>query len=238
MLHKAQEGVKGGTLAGGSPFAGGPRRPQPVRTSITSVVNARRAGGWNPAPTRGLEERGKAGGGRREGSSRTPTPTGPCGTGRVPRDLLRDHHTFGQGLAKRCDAGGDRDSGTSGTPSPTGRARVFTLAGMSCTVLVYGVAKGRGPIPARTSVYHAPHIEIKKRPSGAFSPFPRRGAPKLQSSAERTPQRPSGTSHASGRGGWVPKPHGGATTPSAFLWGSTPFLWARPKKWGGTGRLR
>src|SRR5699024_1386873 len=22
---------------------------------------------------------------------------------------------------------------------------------------------------------------------------------------------------------------------SALLWGSTPFLWARPKKWGGTG---
>ena len=29
MLKDAQEGVKGGTLAGGSPFAGGPRRPQP-----------------------------------------------------------------------------------------------------------------------------------------------------------------------------------------------------------------
>ena len=28
MLKEAQEGVKGGTLAGGSPFAGGPRRPQ------------------------------------------------------------------------------------------------------------------------------------------------------------------------------------------------------------------
>ena len=28
--HKAQEGVKGGTLAGGPPFAGGPRRPQPL----------------------------------------------------------------------------------------------------------------------------------------------------------------------------------------------------------------
>ena len=27
--RQAQEGVKGGTLAGGSPFAGGPRRPQP-----------------------------------------------------------------------------------------------------------------------------------------------------------------------------------------------------------------
>ena len=29
MLNEAQEGVKGGTLAGGSPFAGGLRRPQP-----------------------------------------------------------------------------------------------------------------------------------------------------------------------------------------------------------------
>ena len=31
FAKEAQEGVKGGTLAGGSPFAGGPRRPQPVR---------------------------------------------------------------------------------------------------------------------------------------------------------------------------------------------------------------
>ena len=54
------------------------------------------------------------------------------------------------------------------TPFPTGLARVFTLAGMSCTVLVYGVAKGRGPIPARTSVYHTPHIEIKNAPPGRF----------------------------------------------------------------------
>ena len=42
------------------------------------------------------------------------------------------------------------------------------MAGMSCTVLVYGVAKGRGPIPARTSVYHTPHIEIKNAPPGRF----------------------------------------------------------------------
>ena len=41
---EAQEGVKGGTLAGGSPFAGGPRRPQPLRTVVTPVVNERRAG--------------------------------------------------------------------------------------------------------------------------------------------------------------------------------------------------
>ena len=52
VLYASQSagGGKGGTLAGGSPFAGGPRRPQPVR-------------------------RRGAGGGRRKGSSRTPTPT-------------------------------------------------------------------------------------------------------------------------------------------------------------------
>ena len=53
MLKEAQEGVKGGTLAGGSPFAGGLSRPQPLRTSITSVVNARRAG-VEPRPYGGV----------------------------------------------------------------------------------------------------------------------------------------------------------------------------------------
>ena len=48
--HKAQEGVKGGTLAGGSPFAGGLSRTQPSR-------------------------RRGAGGELRKGSSGTPTPT-------------------------------------------------------------------------------------------------------------------------------------------------------------------
>ena len=50
LCSQSAGGGKGGTLAGGSPFAGGPRRPQP----------ARRRG---------------AGGELREGSSRTPTPT-------------------------------------------------------------------------------------------------------------------------------------------------------------------
>ena len=50
--HKAQEGVKGGTLAGGSPFAGGPRRPQTLRfTDARSYPVPGR--GWNPAPTGG-----------------------------------------------------------------------------------------------------------------------------------------------------------------------------------------
>ena len=74
--HKAQEGVKGGNPRRGvPPLRAAPlSRPQPVRTSITSVVNARRAG-VEPRPYRGLEDRGEAGGGRRKGSPRTPTPT-------------------------------------------------------------------------------------------------------------------------------------------------------------------
>ena len=39
MLKEAQEGVKGGTLAGGPPFAGGSRRPQPVRAAVGLAVD-------------------------------------------------------------------------------------------------------------------------------------------------------------------------------------------------------
>ena len=52
VLHKAQEGVKGGTLAGGPPFAGGPRRPQPVRVAVAQAIIRRRAG-VEPRPYRG-----------------------------------------------------------------------------------------------------------------------------------------------------------------------------------------
>ena len=38
-----------------------------------------------------------------------------------------------------------------------------------------------------------------------------------------------------GRGGWD-RTSPVAAPKSAFLWGSTPFLFARAKKWGGTGR--
>ena len=73
MLKEAQEGVKGGTLAGGSPFAGGPRRPQPLRRH--NAGGERTPGGGGTPPLRGLAERGEVGGGRRKGSSGTPTPT-------------------------------------------------------------------------------------------------------------------------------------------------------------------
>ena len=48
--------------------------PQPPRTAVTPVVNARRAG-VEPRPYEGLEERGEVRGDLRQGSSRTPTPT-------------------------------------------------------------------------------------------------------------------------------------------------------------------
>ena len=51
-----------------------PAAPQPPRTAVTPVVNERRAG-VEPRPYEGLEERDKVGGGRRKGSSGTPTPT-------------------------------------------------------------------------------------------------------------------------------------------------------------------
>ena len=48
--NEAQEGVKGGTLAGGSPFAGGLSRPQPVRRQVI-----RRRSWVEPRPYEGLE---------------------------------------------------------------------------------------------------------------------------------------------------------------------------------------
>ena len=50
--HKAQEGVKGGTLAGGSPFAGGLSRPQPVR--FTDAHSHPTPGGDGTPPLRGV----------------------------------------------------------------------------------------------------------------------------------------------------------------------------------------
>ncbi len=39
FANEAQEGVKGGTLAGGSPFAGGLSRPQPMRAAVGLAVD-------------------------------------------------------------------------------------------------------------------------------------------------------------------------------------------------------
>ena len=48
MLNEAQEGVKGGTLAGGSPFAGGLSRPQLLRFTDARSNPAPGGGGTPP----------------------------------------------------------------------------------------------------------------------------------------------------------------------------------------------
>ena len=52
MLKEAQEGVKGGTLAGGSPFAGGSAARSPRDTAGPTVI-LRRAG-VEPRPYEGV----------------------------------------------------------------------------------------------------------------------------------------------------------------------------------------
>ena len=121
---KRRRGSKGEPSPGVPPLRAAPAARSP-RDAVAPVVNERRAG-MDPRPYRGLEERGEVGGGRTLGSSGTPTPTGPCGTGRVPRDILQDHPTPGR--EDRGEACRNHSSGTSGTPSPTGRVRLHTSA--------------------------------------------------------------------------------------------------------------
>ena len=125
LCSQSAGGGQRGNPRRGFPLCGRPKPP--AAPTIYERQQSSDAGrGWDPAPTRGLEERGEVGGGRRKGSSRTPTPTGPCGTGRVPRDILQDHPTPGR--EDRGEAGRNHSSGTSGTPSPTGRVRLHTSA--------------------------------------------------------------------------------------------------------------
>ena len=95
MLKEAQEGVKGGTLAGGSPFAGGP-----AARSLCAPP-----WGWRWTNVRVVEDA---------------DPYGGWETARVPRDIPREHPAPGR---ERGEAGVDREGGTSRTPSPTGLVR-------------------------------------------------------------------------------------------------------------------
>ena len=104
MLKEAQEGVKGGTLAGGSPFAGGLRRPQPLRSAVGRAVNERQAR-VEPRPYEGLEKRGEVGDGRTLRVVEDADPYGGWETGHVPHNIPRDHPTPGRGSAERSDAG-------------------------------------------------------------------------------------------------------------------------------------
>ena len=94
--HKAREGVKGGTLAGGPPFAGGSAARSPCAPPW----------GWRWTKERVVEDA---------------DPYGGWETGHVPHNMPRDHPTPGRGPVERGGVGGNLSSGTSGTPSPTGQ---------------------------------------------------------------------------------------------------------------------
>ena len=70
---EAQEGVKGGPSPGVPPLRAASAARSPCDLRTPAVI--RRRAGVEPRPYRGLAERGRVGGGRRKGSSRTPTPT-------------------------------------------------------------------------------------------------------------------------------------------------------------------
>ena len=73
MLTKRRRGSKGETSPGVPPLRAAPAARSPCDLRTSAVI--RRRAGMEPRPYRGLAERGKVGGGRTFGSSRTPTPT-------------------------------------------------------------------------------------------------------------------------------------------------------------------
>ena len=70
---KRRRGSKGEPSPGVPPLRAAPAARSPCDLRTPAVI-PRRAG-VEPRPYRGLAERGRVGGGRRKGSSRTPTPT-------------------------------------------------------------------------------------------------------------------------------------------------------------------
>ncbi len=73
MLTKRRRGSKGEPSPGVPPLRAAPAARSPCDLRTSAVI--RRRAGMEPRPYRGLAERGKVGGGRTFGSSRTPTPT-------------------------------------------------------------------------------------------------------------------------------------------------------------------
>lgn len=73
VLMKRRRGSKGEPSPGVPPLRAAPAARSPCDLQTPAVI--RRRAGMEPRPYRGLVERGRVCGGRREGSSRTPTPT-------------------------------------------------------------------------------------------------------------------------------------------------------------------
>ena len=129
-------------------------------------------------------------------------------------------------------AGAARKGGTPGEGSPFDPLLRF----ISTRGVPRAAARGQGSAPGPRPLFckKAGQKTFKRQSTSSPSPSPRRRV--IQSVREadtlaaewhlpREWERRAGPETSRGR--HHPK--------SVFLWGSTPFLWARPKKWGGTG---
>ena len=169
-----------------------------------------------------------------------PPPTLPrsarplVGAGFHPRPAFVHDRRYGG--ARRLRSCGRRGPPAKGEPP----ARVPPLT-PSCASLAQGefralrrASMGSAPGPRPLFCKKAGQKTFKRQSTSSPSPSPRRRV--IQSVREadtlaaewqlpREWERRVGPETSRGR--HHPK--------GVFLWGSTPFLWARPKKWGGTG---
>ena len=167
-----------------------------------------------PTPGRGPAERGEAGVYRDGGTSRTPSPTGrlrvgrgcvngyaqasvtqkPVGVGVADDPLFRRPRGKKTVQRKITFVGAGSHPRPYVRRPPTYRRRVFFRT-------TYSNQKCRPTGGIFTILRHGDANCNKKRPSGAFSQLPRRGAPKLQSVRRADTLAAEWVLRASGRGG-------------------------------------
>ena len=148
---------------------------------------------------------------------------------RRPFPLFTASPTASRGLRA---AGAARKGGTPGEGSPFNPLlRFFSIREFRA---LRRAARGAAPGPRPLFCKKAGQKTFKRQSTSSPSPSPRRRV--IQSVREadtlaaewhlpREWERRVGPETSRGRHHPI----------SVFLWGSTPFLWARPKKWGGTG---
>ena len=108
---------------------------------------------------------------------------------------------------------------------PTYRRRVFFRT-------TYSNQKCRPTGGIFTILRHGDANCNKKRPSGAFSQLPRRGAPKLQSVRRADTLAAEWVLRASGRGGRGCQPYGGAEAQKAHFFGAPPHFFGLAQRNG------
>ena len=156
----------------------------------------------------------------------------PVGAGFHPRPASDYCERYG--VARAAGGGAARKGGTPGEGSPFNPLLRF----VSTRRVPRAAARGQGSAPGPRPLFCKKAGQKTFRRQSTSSPNPSPWRRVIQSVREadtlaagwqlpREWERRVGPETSRGR--HHPK--------SVFLWGSTPFLWARPKKWGGTGSV-